>query len=272
MNKLIEQTAKPNTVETLASDLEEVGVTSDMTLLVHTSLSRIGWVNGGAVALVDALMSVLDKEAGTLIMPTQTSDLSEPSNWENPPVPQSWWPEIRRTMTAYDPLTTPCPYMGVVPNVFRSYPGVSRSSHPAVSFAAWGKDAREITSDHGIDFGLGENSPLKKLYDNDALILAIGTEYDASTAMHLGEYRAPGARIREEGAPILADGERVWQTYRDIELDEDHFPVIGKQLEEDGRVKIGHIGNAVVKLYSVKDAVDYSTRYFTAYRRNNPEI
>lgn len=272
MNKLIKQTSKPNTVKTLVSDLKKMGVRSDATLLVHSSLSSIGWVNGGAVALVDALRDVIDKESGTLVMPTQTSDLSEPSKWENPPVPKSWWPLIRETMPAYDPETTPCPYMGVVPDVFRTYPDVLRSAHPAVSFAAWGKDANVIVSDHGLDYGLGEDSPLKNLYDTDAYVLAIGTDYDASTAMHLGEYRAPNAKTIEEGAPISVDGKRVWQSFNDIELEEEHFLIIGYQLEEDGRVKTGKIGNAVAKLYRVRDAVDYSTRYFTAHRRNNPEL
>ncbi|MFO8069172.1 MAG: AAC(3) family N-acetyltransferase [Alkalibacterium sp.] len=266
MKKLIKQTTEPNTVVSLADDLRQLGIKPDATLLVHTSLSKIGWVNGGAAALVEALFSVVDKEAGTLVVPTHTSDLSEPSKWEDPAVPKSWWPVIRETMPAYDPKTTPCPHMGVVPDLFRTYPDVLRSDHPVVSFAAWGKDAKDIVSDHSLDFGLGEHSPLKKLYDKNAMVLAIGTDYDASTAMHLGEYLAPNAETMEEGAPRIVDGERVWQTFKDIELEEEQFLIIGYQLEEDGRVKIGKIGNAVVKLYPVKDAVDYSARFFTAHR------
>ena len=35
-------------------------------------------------------MEVLTED-GLLIMPTHSSGLSEPSYWENPPVPESWW-------------------------------------------------------------------------------------------------------------------------------------------------------------------------------------
>ncbi len=82
----------PATVRSLADDLSALGVRPGMTLLVHSSLS---WVCGGAVAVVMALERVLGPE-GTLAMPAHSSDLSEPSRWKNPPVPEPWWDVIRR--------------------------------------------------------------------------------------------------------------------------------------------------------------------------------
>lgn len=263
---LIKRTRYPNTVQSIAEELRALGLKKDAVVLVHSSLSKVGWVNGGAPAFVDALMTVIDPEVGTLVMPAQPGDWSEPSNWQNPPVPESWWEIIRETMPAFDPAKTPCPSMGVVADLFRTYPDVKRSNHPAVSFSAWGKEASELTANHSLDFGLGEQSPLKKLYDKEALILAVGTEYDTSTAMHLGEYRAPNPPITEEGAPIIENGRRVWKTYTDIELDEDQFVAIGKQLADKGLVTQGLIGNAQTKLYSVRDAVDESEQYFTEFR------
>ena len=56
---------------------------------------------------------------GTLVMPTHSTDLTEPSQWENPPVPESWWTVIRETMPAYQPDLTPTRSMGVIAETFR---------------------------------------------------------------------------------------------------------------------------------------------------------
>lgn len=108
-----------------------------MTIIVHSSLSSIGWISCGAVAVVEALMKVVTEE-GTIIMPTQSSDLSDPKHWSRPPVPEDWWQIIRDNVPAFDSRITPTRGMGEIVECFRTYPNVVRSNHP-LEFCCMGK-------------------------------------------------------------------------------------------------------------------------------------
>ncbi|UTR13244.1 AAC(3) family N-acetyltransferase [Salipaludibacillus sp. LMS25] len=265
MNQLIEATSKMNTVESLAANLSHVGVQGGMSLLVHSSLSALGWTNGGAVAVIQALIETVT-EQGTLVMPAQSGDISDPKNWQAPAVPKEWWKDIKATMPPYDPHTTPTRAMGQIAELFRTWPGVIRSNHPSLSFSAWGKNNAEMMADHQLAFGLGEASPLSKLYDADAYVLCLGTHYDTNTCFHLGEYRAPLYELQWQGAPVFRNGQWQWVTYRDIVFAEDEFSTMGDAFEHECQVVKGHVGLAETRLFSLRQAVDFSTHWFTEKR------
>jgi aminoglycoside 3-N-acetyltransferase len=258
----------PNTRDSLANDLRRLGLEKGMTLIVHSSLSSLGWVSGGPVAVVQALMDVVTS-SGTIVMPTHTGDYSEPSYWQYPPVPEEWWPIIRDSMPAYDPMVTPTRGMGKIVEVFRSWPGVKRSSHPQVSFAAWGAYADQIVENHSLDYGMGENSPLRKMYDLDSWVLLLGVGYDNNTSFHLAEYRIPDVKETTNGAPVMENGERVWKTFIDIELDSDPFPEIGRDFEKERNVLIGRIGTAEARLFKQREAVDFAVRWLSERKQIN---
>ena len=146
--------------------------------------------------MIHALMDVVTPE-GTLVMPEHSGDLSDPANWRHPPVPENWWNIIRESMPAYHPDYTPSRGMGAIPEVFRTMPEVIRSDHPEVSFAAWGKHATFITSNHSLDYSLGENSPLAKIYDLNGKVLLLGVGFENNTSFHLSEIRARGIKYRK---------------------------------------------------------------------------
>ena len=105
----------PNTVSTLEADFITSGVQSGMTLIVHSSLSSLGWVCGGAVSVILSLEEVLSPE-GTLVMPAHSGDLSDPAGWSNPPVPEDWFEIIRKEMPCFDKDLTPTRGMEMVPS------------------------------------------------------------------------------------------------------------------------------------------------------------
>ncbi|WP_051239699.1 aminoglycoside N(3)-acetyltransferase [Pontibacillus halophilus] len=240
----------------MKQEFRKLGLKEGSTVIVHSSLSSLGWVVGGAVAVVQALMDVVE-ETGTIVMPTHTAELSDPSEWANPPVPESWWATIREEMPAFHPSYTPTFYMGKIAETFRTFPGVVRSNHPFVSFAAWGKLSEDITMDHSLSYGLGEDSPLGRLYEYDGQVLLLGVGYDNNTSFHLGEHHAPHQQQIVRSAPIEVRGQRVWKRYADIEYKDELFVQIGQDFEEHHQVRTGMVGSATTKLFGARDAVDF---------------
>lgn len=250
----------PVTVAALCDDLRGIGLAGGDVVLVHSSLSSLGWVCGGAVAVVEALRCVLGS-AGTLVVPTHSSDLSDPAGWQNPPVPSAWWDTIRATMPGFRAATTPSRAMGAVAELVRTWPGSRRSDHPQVSFAALGPAAEKITAGHALPDGLGEGSPLAQLYECDARVLLLGVGHDSNTSLHLGEYRA-GVRPRvHQAGPVLVADQRRWISWEDIDLDAADFPALGADLERTGAVRLGQVGSGHARLMSQRVAVDFATEW-----------
>ncbi|MFX0024529.1 MAG: aminoglycoside N(3)-acetyltransferase [Candidatus Hermodarchaeota archaeon] len=264
---VIISTQQPNTITTLKTDFETLGVKPGSVIIMHSSLSKIGWTVGGPVAVIEAMLQILTPE-GTLIMPTFSGDNTDPSHWENPPVPESWWDIIRNEMPAYHPKITPTRGMGAVVDTFRNWHNVIRSNHPISSFAVWGKHAEFITNNHELLSDLGENSPLARIYDLGGLILLVGVTHENNSSLHLAEYRSEyaGKRKRLTGSAIYVNNERQWVEWEELNINSDDFEQLGIDFESKISYIPGKVGLAEARLLSQKEMVDFAVEWLKKNR------
>lgn len=263
----INKTHTPNTKNSLKQDLKNLGIQEKAIIIMHSSLSSIGWTIGGPISVIKAMMEILTPK-GTLIMPTFTGDNTEPSNWQNPPVPEKWWKIIRENMPEFEPMTTPTRGMGRIVETFRNFPKVYRSTHPISSFAAWGKYAKKITKSHDLNSDLGENSPLSRIYDLNGQILLLGVSHESNTSLHLAEYRCDykGKKFTPNASAIKVKNGRKWVVWSELNHCIDDFEQLGQDYELTIQYKPKKVGLAETRLLSQRKMVDFAVKWIEENR------
>ncbi len=258
--KVIEKTKEPITKQRITYDLFQAGILETDTLLLHSSLSSMGFVVGKEMTVVDAFLEALVD--GTLVMAAQTGDNSDPALWVNPPVPEEWFEIIREHTPSYDKRTFSTRGMGRVVECFRHYKGVKRSPHPMSSFIAKGKQARFITKKHNLTPSFDMSSPLGKLYVLNAKVLLLGVSYDSATIFHLSEVLSEKCKMEHQGTKLNGK----WVEFEDFAYDNTDFKKLGKALEKEELVTKVKIGNADSILFDVRPVVDFASQWFRDHR------
>lgn len=248
--------------------INNVGIVNGDTVMVHTSLSSMGFVCGGPQTVIEALLEIIGSD-GTIMMPTQSWKNLDPEagvHWEEP---KEWWQTIRENWPAYDKKITPTNTMGAVAEMFRNWPGVLRSDHPARSVAAVGKNAEYLTKDHNLSNIFGIGSPIDKLYQLNGKVLLIGVGYDKNTSIHLADARAsyPLKHNTKESSAVMVDGKREWVTYETLYVDGEDFEEIGISFEKSHKVIDSSIGNTVIKSMSQRELVDFAIKWIETNRK-----
>jgi aminoglycoside 3-N-acetyltransferase len=260
----------------LIEDLRQLGVSDGDILLTHSSLRNVGYVIGGAVTVVQALLDAVGPD-GTVVVPSFTSGNCDPSRWaltRKAPVPPEWWPAIREHLPAFDPALSPSEGVGAVSEAVRKWPGAKRSSHPQTSFAAVGAQAAALMAEHERSCLLGPKSPLGHLAARGAKILLLGVPYSVCTTFHLAEYQQPDPPTRDYECVTTLDGRRTWYRYRDVVLNAGDFEQLGTALETSPTgptVRRGEIGNAVARLIPMAEAVAFARTWLAAKRDQNQD-
>lgn len=227
------------TIKRLVDDFRALGLIDGDLVLVHSSLSGLGWVEGGAETVIDALVEAV-KPSGTVLFPTLTG--TEQDGPDHPPV--------------IDLTTTPC-WTGSVPETARRRPEAIRSVHPTHSVSAIGAQAEAYATGHEASrTPCDKHSPYVRLMEEGGKILLLGgVTHESNTTLHaLEEMANVPYHLQDEetdGVVILPDGERVvvrnrlhlWRWERD-------FPKISPYLEEAGATVSGPVGASTSTLVS----------------------
>ncbi len=239
---------EPNvTRDDIEQGLREVGLQAGDVALVHSSLSSMGWVEGGPETVIAAFLDVLDPDRGTLVLPTLCQE-----------------DEDRRFET-WDIEHSPSD-VGAVTEAGRLHPDAIRSDHPTHSVAAIGAQAEQITSGHATAHGrpspwgpaaFGFGSPWQWLYDHDAHYLFLGTSTSCDTIAHFAQaefVRSVLEDVPEDRREKLAGELREWQ--RDGLWPNFAFALVEEWLIERGAMNYATIGYATLRATRAKVNVD----------------
>jgi aminoglycoside N3'-acetyltransferase len=216
----------------LTRQLLALGVQPASVLVVHTAFSKLGPIDGGPRALIDALTEALGP-MGTLVMPSMGDDDDH----------------------VFEPAHSTCRDMGVVADTFWRLPDVLRSDS-LHAFAARGPAAATITAAHPVEIPHGWQSPVGRVYELDGQVLLLGIGQDANTSVHLAENMA-GVRYRlATHATVLVDGRLQRIDYGEVDHCCQGFALVDEWLDSAGLQKRGLVGRAEARLARVRDVVD----------------
>jgi len=232
------------TKQDLICGFRELGLKAGIHIMVHSSLSRFGRVEGGADAVLDALTEIITPE-GTLVFPSFN---------HNAIYDQGGVFDLRSTPTTN----------GIIPDTFWRREGVIRSVNPTHAFAAWGKNAHKYLDNHEFVPAMGKGSPLQLLMEDGGFCLLLGIDYRANTFHHCVETvtGAPCLSPAGEAYPmILADGTpkivRTWGWRSKGCPITDAARYAPKMAAIHRQTKIG---DATVTMYPLKEGFDIIAR------------
>jgi aminoglycoside 3-N-acetyltransferase len=243
------------TVVELASDLHTLGLAPGDAVLVHSSLSRIGCVTGGAPAVVEALLQAVG-ETGTVAAPTF-------------PFTGSMLAYLQSD-TLFDAEQTPSK-MGAITEAVRLHPRAVRSLEPTHPVAAIGPQAQWLTETHADSVGsCDEQSPFYRLGQIGGKVLLLGVDFRSCTLLHTAEElaRVPFIDFKKR---FIARGrtrgrEYLQSLYCHSAPIPANFPAIEPLLAEAGLLRGGEVGQAECRLFPAGPALELAI----AHLRRDP--
>lgn len=176
-------------------------------------------MEGGAQTVVDAFLDVLG-DTGTLVVPTFGS-------------------------------------LGIITGVVKNHPKAVQSIHPYASVAAIGGKAEDICRDHWkAETAHADNTPYVRIAELGGYVCLLGVDQDRNTTLHTVEelLQLPYLKTKK-GAFLTSEGEvtREWKFFPGPHRD---FIGLDGLFRQGGKMKIGRIGDSVVRLIKSRDLID----------------
>lgn len=231
----------------IARGLEELGIRRGEVVYVHSSLSAFGRVDGGADAVIDALLATVGPQ-GTVVVPTFT--------WER---------NHAEPVVVFDGANDPSE-VGRITEVFRQRPEAIRNEHVCHSTAAIGPAAESVMGGSVHPFAF--DASLYKCYELGSWYVFLGCGFTSGTALHTVEeiMQVPYRYYRdfEDSTVIRPDGTRVPAVSLEFLREEGYrngFAKMDAVFDADGILRHTRMGNAALTAARIRDVIDRGVRY-----------
>lgn len=225
--------------EEILKNLKALGIKKGVPVIVHTSLKAIGEIDGGAQALLDALIEEFANDGGVLCVPTHT--------WESMVL------DLNRADSC----------IGVLPSVAAAHPDGKRSLHPTHSITVFGEKNRAekfIQNEANSDSPTNPDGAYGNIYREDGYILLIGVGQEKNTFLHcVDEMLGIPNRLTDEKVTatiIHKNGRKETRHLRwfdpiipDVSV---NFGKLEEAFRYHGCIADGKIGNANVQICSAR--------------------
>lgn len=211
--------------------------------------------------MIEALLDVLG-EGGLVGMPGFSTDAYFPADVDRSCLTDEEVMQIEEAVTGFDLAKSPTDGMGVIAELFRTWPGTFRSDHPSTSVCLNGSDAKRLVSEHSLPWAMGADTPFgKMMHRPDMKVLLIGVGWNRCTPLHTAETfsdprRTKTRRFKKGGK---------WSEETDVADDLNRlFPKVGDAFEKEGLVSEGTLGAATCKLCGYKALVEFASDWISA--------
>lgn len=221
----------------IEAGLTQIGVTPGQMVEVHSSLSSLGWVEGGAATVVDALMGIIGEE-GSIVM--SAYPVSKPLPLTVAEKALGILAKVRTYAEDYHGPTG----MGAIADEFCRRPGaiLGPTWHRV---CAWGCNARQLSQGYHVLLEMG------------GWVLLMGVDITRCSCMHQAEKvpLPPDIEQRFELPDVIRRKypDDIHLAYR--HSPEDAWLKIQQEAEELGVINIGQIGRATCRFFRARTVV-----------------